>query len=159
MIYRDLHASLMRFCQEFADTFEEGSRPVFVNLDNSWDEGELPKDDITGYLSLSYEINDQLVEGTFQVGYSSRDDTNLFRLVAAIDKLADRLRPMNKIQLYDADTGDAVGLMICKNGTRVMPVSGSKSRPVQFVAVAFATTLTYSIPADIVSGEVQYDNG
>lgn len=151
-IYRNLHASLMRFCQEFSQLFTPGVTPTFTNFDAAWDESELPRSDLIGYFALTYEINDQIVEGSFQVGYSTLDDRNLFRLVNAIDKLAEQLKPSSKIVVYDAETGIARGHMICKNGTRVMPVAGSKNRPVQFVGVNFTTTLTYQITGDVWQG-------
>ena len=149
MIYRDLHASLMRFCQEFSESFTAGVNPTFTNFDSTWDEAELPKQDLMGYFALTFAVDDGIIEGSFQVGYSTWDDTNLFRLVDAMDVLINHVLPTKKITIYDADTGIAKGLMICKNGTRLMPAAGAKNRPIQFVAVQFITTLTYEITGDV----------
>lgn len=150
MMYRNIHSSLMRFCQEFIDSLEDGDSPQFQNFDATWDDAELPNTDLCGYFALTYEVNDQFVEGSFQVGYSTREDRNLFRLVSAMDRFITTLLPTNKITIYDADTGSKLGLMVIKNGTRIMPVSGSKNRPVQFIAVSFITTVTYELPSEIV---------
>jgi hypothetical protein len=146
LIYKDLHASIMKFCSNFA----VNSGATFVNFDNSWDEAELPEGDVCGYLGLSFELDDQFVSGTVQIGFSTKNDKNLFRLSNHIAELVELLRPTNKIRVYNADTGGDAGGMVIQNGTKVMPVSGSKSRPVQFIAVAFLTTVTYDLPSAYV---------
>ena len=146
MIYKDLHASIAKFCA----TFGTNSNATFVAFDNSWDDADLPEGDIVGPLGLTFELNDQLVEGSVQIGFSTKDDKNLFRLSDQVAKLTELLRPTNKIQMYDATTGGKVGDMVILNGTKVMPVAGTKSRPIQFVAISFLTTVTYQLPGSYV---------
>lgn len=150
MMYRDLHASLMRFCQTFANEVNGGVTPSFTNFDASFEDTDLPPNDLTGYFALTFTVDDGMVDGSFQVGYSTFDDLNLFRLVDAMDQLLARLLPMNKLTVYNADTGNPVGLMVIKNGTRLMPAVGSKTRPVQFIAVQFLTTMTYQLTAEVI---------
>lgn len=154
MIYRNLHASIMRFCQEFATSFVGGVTPTFENFDASWQEAELPDNDLIGYFALTYTMNDHFVEGSVQIGYSVKEDKNLFRLVNAIDTLASHLKPTDKLPIYDADTGSLLGHMVCTNGTSVFPVAGSKTRPVQFIGVNFLTTTTYQIEGTNWSGSL-----
>lgn len=121
-----------------------------MNFDSSWDDADLPTTDVIGPLGLSLELDDHLVSGTVQIGYSTLDDKNLFRLTKHIDDLLELLRPTNKIKLYDADIGGLLGAMVIQNGTKVLPVSGSKARPVQFIIFAFLTTVTYELPGSYV---------
>ena len=148
-MYLDLQASIMRFCNDFKLSMGTGIIPEFVNFDSSWDDAELPNGHCIGYMGLTFGIDDQLVEGSVQIGYTTQNDTNLHDLSRAIDVLVKRLLPTNKLKIYDASTGAEKGYMVILNGTRVMAVAGSKSRPVQFVAIQFATTTTYKLDGNI----------
>lgn len=140
MIYKDLHTSIIRFCRDYAETWGPAS---FVNLDAAWDEAQLPEGDLVGPMGLSFEIDDQLIEGSVQIGYSTINDKNLFRLVDKVSGLAELLRPGSRIPIYDADSGALVGQLMIMNGTRIMPISGTKHRPLQFIGINFGTTITY----------------
>lgn len=147
-MYLDLQRSLLRFCNDFKDNFGN-IIPEFVNFDAAWDESELPNGPVIGTMGLTFEIDDQLVEGSFQIGFSTLNDTNLFLLSESIDRIVKRLLPTSKLKIYDATTGVEKGYMVIRNGTRVMPPAGSKTRPVQFVLVQFATTTTYKLMGDV----------
>lgn len=147
-MYLDLHASLLRFCADMRDNM--GSLiPSYVNFDAAWDEAELPDGPIIGNMGLTFECDDQFIEGSFQVGFSTKNDENLFELVKAVNTIHQRLLPTSKLKIYDATTGVEKGHMVILNGTRVMPVAGSKTRPIQFIAVQFATTITYQLPGNV----------
>ncbi len=146
MIYRDLHASLLRFCVDFGDRCDP--KPAFVNFDASGDENSLPKSDILGPLALSFELDEHLLDGTVQIGYSTWDDTNLFRLVERVDALLDYLKPTAKLPVYDSQnmTSTPKGYLVVENGTRVMPVIKGDTRPIQFIALKFSSTVTFQLP-------------
>ncbi len=148
MIYDDLHTSLLRFCQTFAESQDQEME--FRNFDSSWSEDELPPLDVVGTLGLSFEFNDHLIDGSLQIGVTTLQDKNLFRLTSIVSKLLESLRPTNKLTIYSAETGAKIGLLVIRNGTRVMPVAGSKTRPVQFIAVNFSTTVTYQLPGEVI---------
>lgn len=143
-LYRDLHASLLRFCSDFAYQFLD-FRPTFVNFDAQADEGSLPKSDIVGPLALSFELDEHLLIGTVNIGYSTWDDMNLFRLVERVDMLVELLKPGGRIAVYDS-TGEVTsskGALVIQNGTRVMPVVPGETRPIQFIAIQFTSTNTF----------------
>ena len=147
-MYRDLQVSLMRFCNDLKSNFG-ATIPEFINFDAAWDESQLPDSPVLGYMGLTFEVDDQFVEGSFQIGFTTKNDENLFLLSESINKILLRLLPTSKLKIYDATTGSEKGFMVVRNGTRVMPVAGSKTRPIQFVAVQFATTTTFKLPGDI----------
>lgn len=147
MIYDDLHVSLLRFCQTFAESQEIPLESR--NFDASWEEDELPPSDVIGTLGLSFEFNDHLIDGMVQIGVTTIRDRNLFRLTSTVSKLLELLRPTNKITIYSAKSGAKLGLLVVKNGTRLMPAAGSKTRPVQFIGVNFLTTITYQLPGEV----------
>lgn len=145
MLYRDIHASLLRFCMDTSDQWFENV-PQFVNFDSAADEELLPKADLIGPLALSIMLDDHLINGTVQIGYSSWADTNLFRLVERMDALLELLKPTCQIPLYDATGAAGVkGLLVVENGTRLMPVVVGKTRPVQFIGINFSSTLTFTL--------------
>ena len=146
MIYKDLHTSLLRFCVEASEDWLDNT-PTFLNFDSSSDENLLPKSDLIGPLALSFELDDHLLSGSVQIGYSSFDDTNLFRLVDRVDALLERLKPTSKIPVYDSTnmTSEVLGYLVVENGTRVMPVITGKTRPIQFIAVRFSSTQTFRL--------------
>lgn len=143
MLYRDLHASLLRFCVDFAEACDP--KPVFINFDAAGDENSLPKQDIVGPLSLSFELDEHILNGTVQLGYSTWDDTNLFRLVERVDAMLELLKPTSKIPVYDSTNmvEEPKGFLVIENGTRVMPVIKGNTRPIQFIALKFSSTETF----------------
>lgn len=145
MIYRNLHTSILRFCADFAET----APAEVVNFDAASDENSLPKADCIGPMALSFELDDHLVSGTVQIGFSTWDDTNLFRLVEQIDALLELLKPTCRIKLYDSTntTDEDQGFLVIENGTRVMPVVQGELRPIQFIAVRFSSTKTFGLYA------------
>lgn len=142
MILRDIHASMLRFCSDFAALYPGME---VVNFDAHADETTVPKTDIIGISSLSIRTDEHLVEVKGMLGLSTLDDTNLFRLMELMDVLYDRLLPTRRIQLYDAATGVANGVLILDNGTTVLPVGGSDARPLQYVMVSMSSTRTLKL--------------
>jgi hypothetical protein len=143
-LYRDLHASLLRFCSDFSTSFSDNV-PSFINFDAAGDENSLPASDIIGPLALSFELDDHLLMGTVQIGYSTWGDANLFRLVERVDTLLELLKPTCRINVYDA-TGEVTspkGFIVIQNGTHVMPVIKGDTRPIQFIAIHFMATNTF----------------
>lgn len=140
MIYSDLHASVLRFCAEFA---EAHNVPKVVNLDAYGEESDLPETDFLGMSGLSAYDEDVTVECSVMIGISTRDDTNLFRMSKIAAALFERLAPRQRVTIVDAESGAEAGWMIALAGTRLLPVSGGKTRLIQFVQVEFVTSRGY----------------
>lgn len=139
MLVRNLHASILRFCSDFC---AEHNMTV-VNFDAHADESTMPKGDAMGFMGLSWEVDDHFLDVNVMFGVSTVDDTNLFRMVEKIAHLFEKLMPEETISVYDADSGEVVGNLVLKNGTRALPVGGSTSRPVQHIMVGLASTVTF----------------
>lgn len=141
MLVRDLYSSILRFCADFA---EEHSIQV-VNFDAYADDEGLPQDDVIGMSSLSWEVNDQLVQASVMIGICTKDDTNLFTLMDLIAHLYEKLLPTMKIRILNADSGEEGGWLIVENGTKAMPIGGSMARPMQYIMVGLASTTYFTL--------------
>ena len=142
MILRDIHASLLRFCADFSERYPG---MAVENFDAHADESTIPKSDIVGLSGLSIALDDSFVSTKLMIGISTLDDMNLFRLMDRMDVLLDRLKPTQRLPVYDADTGIEKGWMIVENGTTLMPVGGSKARPLQYILISLATNLSFNL--------------
>ncbi|WMC09510.1 hypothetical protein PU634_10320 [Oceanimonas pelagia] len=69
---------------------------------------------------------------------ATQDDPNNMRLAARVSDLYDALKPEQTLPLYDVNTGEKIGLLVCYGQTQIMPVvrTGGKKRlqGVQFTA-------------------------
>lgn len=144
MILRDIHASILRFCAEFAEGYSEPAMDA-INIDAHSDETTIPNTDIVGMSGLSIDVDEHVVGIKVMIGLGTLDDTNLFRLMAQMDALFDKLLPTKNIKVYDADTGEEKGSMVILNGTRMLPVGGTEARPLQYVMVSLLTTRTFDL--------------
>lgn len=140
MIIKDVHASLLRFCADFATKFP-GTGVVF--FDAHADESELPSSDIVGLTGVTVSVENQLAEVKCMFGISTLDDTNLFRLTDMVAELFESLLPTKKIPVFDASTGIEKGWMIAQDGTTLLPVTGSAARPMQYVLVHLSSSQTF----------------
>lgn len=128
--YRDIQASLMRFCKEFAEEFGL----EFVNLDAHTDESQWPEGDFIGMGELSMNIM-ETDEVMVSFAISTRDDVNLFRMGELINLLVDRLMPNSSITVYDAISGYGKFNLFVTEGTRVEAPFSTKTQPIQAVTV------------------------
>lgn len=141
MLLANINASLLRFCADFADTQPDMQ---VVNFDAYADEAEIPPVDVIGPAGVSVAIDDELCEINMMFGVSTREDTNLFRLSKYMDSLFDLLLPTKKIPLYNADSGQRTGWLVVENGTRLLAIGGSSTRPLQYIMVNLISTKTFS---------------
>lgn len=140
-IYANIHASILRYISNFGAVHSM----VPKNFDDSWDEAELPNANVVGMLGLNIDVEDHFVTGSVQCGISTWEDTNLMLMTRYIDRMLTDLLPTKSLAVYSADTGEKMGLMKVLTGTKVMPVIGSKTRPLQMIAFTFQTTSTYTL--------------
>lgn len=145
MIYADLHASILRYCSDKAQTWE--NPPRVMNFDAAADENMLPKEDMIGPLALTFEVDNGTVEGHVQIGYSSYDDTNLFRLISRMDDIIQDFIPGSHLEVYKSTDPSSypVGKMAIAGPLRLLPVVINKVHPIQFVMIHFVTTQTYRL--------------
>lgn len=142
MLVRNIHASILRFCSDFA----EANNLTVVNFDaHADDDTALPPGDLIGMAGLSWNVDDHFVEVNVMIGISTEEDTNLFRMINLLDPLFESLLPTKRINAYNADTGDKAGNFVVENGTRAMPVGGSAARPLQFIMIGLKSTMTFNL--------------
>lgn len=136
MIFKNMFSSLFRICSEFA---EEQANLSVVNFDSHADDSKLPDGDIIGLSGFSVMSSGPLQTAHVMIGIATREDTNLFRMVSLIDVLYQRLQPGKKLPVFDADNGSRIGTFTVMDGTRVLPVGGSPTIPLQYVMVVMGT--------------------
>lgn len=132
MIISNIHTSLLRFCSDFA-----ANHPGMevINFDAHGDESTFPPTDLVGMSALSLGVDDSLVDVSLLIGLSTLGDTNLMRMVDLLDEMFELLLPTKRLLVFDKHSGDAAGWMVVQNGTKVMPITGSEARPLQFIGV------------------------
>ncbi len=140
-IVRNIHASMLRFCADFA----EANNLTVVNFDAHADESTIPATNIVGMSGLSFDVDDHFISVNVMFGISTKDDTNMFELIRLLDTLFESVLPTKKVRAYDADTGEAIGWFIVQNGTRALPVGGSVARPLQHIMVGLVSTITFNL--------------
>jgi hypothetical protein len=143
MILENLQVSLLRFCEDFRLSYVPLG--TFINFDAAPDEEQMPRTDVVGPMALTVEVDEHFIDGTVQIGISTYEDVNNFRLSKGMSNLLEKLLPSTALPVYDATSGAVLGKMVVKSPVRLMPVINGKTRPVQFIIFSFATTQTYDL--------------
>ncbi len=136
----NIQASLIRFCMDFIVTHPD---MIFVNYDAHADETTVPPGDLIGPSGLSLTFDEQLIDINLMFGVATDIDTNLFRLNNLMGQLLELLKPTKKIRVLDSESGVELGWMVVQNGTRLLPIGGSKVKPLQYIMVRLGTSETF----------------
>ena len=110
---------------------------MFVDWEAHANIEELPDTDLIGPTSLVVmEVSPQMFDVNFAIGVSTYStDENLFRLRWYVSQIFSRFRPMKQLKIYDSETAEEFGYLICADGTGAMPMTRSTTRPFQYVQV------------------------
>ena len=138
MIIEDLFTSVMRFCDDFRISQAPGYSLKVVNFDAHADDTSLPEQDVIGISSFTSET-EVFTDVMVLIGISTLDDPGLTRHMKLISRLYEKLLPEARHKVYYTSTGQSRGMMVVTGGTRLMPISSSNARPLQFIAVSFTT--------------------
>lgn len=117
----------------------------FINFDAHAEIAEWSNQDLLGISMFSMRLNDALIHLDFAVGVSTYDDPQLLRHIQIMDRLVEKLKPSQTHPVYHADTGARLGWMRTFNGTEVLRMERTESRPIQFILTSFGTGLTYQL--------------
>lgn len=129
--YRNVQASLIRFCRDFADEMTpHGFSLGFLNLDAHADDTTWPDGDFIGMGELNVDVMEQ-DEVMVSFAIATDNDSNLLRMSELINELANRLLPNSQIKVYDAETGAVVSSLFVTNGVRIGTPIRTKSQPLQ----------------------------
>jgi hypothetical protein len=141
--YRDTHASILRFCRDFADEMRgQGYDIEVIDMDTAGEPGVWPKKDVIGPAEFNFTLNDGLIEVECAIGVSTLEDTNLFRMRDQLNRVLNKLIPGMRIKLLNASTGQTRGLLVVRNGTQVAAPFQSNTRAVQGIMVSFISDQT-----------------
>jgi hypothetical protein len=146
-VYGDHLASLMKFCAEFAAEINVPDEDPFqpVLLDSYEDYDQIPKGSLIGVAGYAIDIDEHIVSVKTMIGIGTENDTNTFRLTAAMSKLVTRLLPTKRIDVVDSETGDVLGQMTIDTGVRVMPASNAAGRTMKYIAFMASSGVTVDL--------------
>jgi hypothetical protein len=146
-VYGDHLASLMKFCKDFATQLnvvdEDPFEPVLLDAYDDYE--QLPKGSLIGVAGYAIDIDEHIVSVKVMIGIGTENDTNTFRLTAAMNKLVQRLLPTKRLDVVDCETGALLGVMTIENGVRVMPASNAGGRTMKYVAFMAQSGVTVDL--------------
>jgi hypothetical protein len=125
-IYRDLQASMIRFCRDFGDSYSLG----FVNLDAHADASSWPEGDFIGMGEFTVDVS-QTDEILVTLAISTKDDMNLLRMSEIVNDLLNQVMPNSCLPLYDSVTGETLGNLFVADGVRVGATLPTETQPLQ----------------------------
>lgn len=134
-IYRDVQASLLRFCQEFrANMGPKGFELGFINLDAHADHASWPDGDFIGMGELTVDLMSiDEVQVAFAIATAS--DPNLLRMSQLVNELTNFLLPGSAIVVLDAVTGIPRCNLVVTEGVRIGAPLPTKSQPMTPIMV------------------------
>lgn len=137
-LYTNVNASLFAMCKEIVDDFALEFKTFDLDSHASLD--DLPNHNIISVIELSLrEESKALFSGYFMVALSTtHDDSDLDLLRPAVSQVWSRIQTDDNYPLVDSETGAGAGRIIIQPGSEILPVSPSKSRPLQLIEVAFS---------------------
>lgn len=148
MMYENFHASIQALVSNLAvDAYVEIPRAnhvdfEIVDFDAIHEEDFLmTKPDIIGIGEFGLEEDEGNHIAQFQVGVSTIDDLNLFRMRRIVALYYERLRVNATFPLLNAETGASIGLMKVMNGTTIFPLIRTTLRHYRFIQVRLSHAL------------------
>lgn len=122
--------------------FAAGVTAELFDLDAHAIDSSVPDVHLLTYSNFTMVEDEKEITMDAALGASTVRDSDLktLRLMTAI--LFDHLRTGCSFPAIDYFTGEKLGMIIVKNGTRITPISGEDNRPVRAAIVTFGTTLT-----------------
>lgn len=137
MIATNIRSSLVKFAQmqiSWALANSVSADVQFIDLDAHAVTHEWPSRDLLGTAGVAMEAGDKIHEITAAFAVATFNDINLFRHYQLMDRLYQQLQPESRIPIYDAVTGSVLSWAVVKNGSSIMPMGRSETRPIQFCA-------------------------
>lgn len=140
-IYRNIHASIMRFCNDFIEEMDPHDITLkFVNFDAHEEITEFPDGDLVGFGDFALQIDAEFSTVICSFGITTQNDPNNVRHAIAMDYLLEKLMPLEKIMVRNAETGEEIGWMVVSGDVSVLAPTKTDTRAVQFVVVTMQTS-------------------
>lgn len=137
--FNDFQASLFAFLYKKAKTWMSNgdiSDYAMFKFDAHATLERMPDKDVFGIMELSIESDTNMQRGSCMVALSTLNDENIERLDKLTGDVYASLRPDTRIPLVSASTGNRYGNLVVMNGTSVMPILNTDTRPVRTVAIS-----------------------
>lgn len=117
----------------------------FINMDAHAEIAEWPDKDLIGISMFSMRLDEHLIRLDFAIGVSTYEDPQLLRHIQIMDRVVEKLKPATTHPVFHADTAEKLGWMQTFNGTEVLRMERTESRPLQFTLASFGTGLSYQL--------------
>lgn len=141
-VYNSVCASLLKYCKDFIAENSTTQSFRVHDFDAFASENELPVEDLVGICEYSIENMDRhyITTVMFVVCTTAEDDA-LQKLRPVVGRLFGKLKPgSGEIQVVDATSGSIMGNLTVMDSVKVLPVARTDTRPVQMIAVSFASS-------------------
>lgn len=141
-MFRNIKAALVKFCDEIIKS-EGLDGFIPFDFDQHAVINDPPDQDLIGPGELSISNGEKTYTVSCKIAVCSNgDDAGLEKLNRAIDALFDVLQPgYNGIKVIRFDDGRIVGNLSVMDGVTVLPVGATRGRPLQAIAVTFASSM------------------
>ncbi|WP_419902483.1 hypothetical protein [Kiloniella sp.] len=143
--FKIVHTSILAFCNQFAEQSQTNNMSdtlTITDFDAHADIQRLPTDeDLIGPLEFSMVMDEKLIEVTTNIAISTVEDTNITRLRALTNSLFQKLTPGQRIPLVDPTNRAPIGTLVTMNGTAILPISRTSTRPLQLISVQMGADL------------------
>lgn len=144
--HRDFRASIISFCQGAIDDMKTQSliQPTaqYYDFDAMAELADVPKTDVLGMMNFHWHNDGSFYNVGFSLGVSTWGDKGLIRHNDILDYFEPLLRAKCQLPLLDAKSGTREGWLVITNGTSLMPMAKTITRPVQFLLIGAAASRT-----------------
>lgn len=138
--YRDIEASILRFCHDFSvECTQFGLECEVVNLDAYANPKAWPEKDFVGPSELKMDLTDGVIYVTFAMVVSTRGDVNLSKMSQIVNRLVNKIPVSAKILILDAVSGAPRGHLVRNEGMRVDSVVQTESQPAKPVFISLVS--------------------
>lgn len=136
-IYEDATASFIKQVTVLASSLAtQFSTPVSViDLDAQPDYQQLPLEDLLAYGGFTMSGDGKLTAFQACVCVTTANDVNLMRHRRLLSKVFDVFQPGERFPLYQTNTVNIKGFLICDDHTSILPIANTQLRPLQIVQV------------------------
>lgn len=138
-VYVDIKASLLKMCN---DMFASSPEQVQIfDFDAHATIEEFPEADLVGIAEYQIENLDRhyIITAMITVCTTAEDD-QIVKLTQYINTIFDTLIPgYRTIPVVDSNTGVSRGNLVVMDNVKALPVGRTSTRPLQMVAVSFAS--------------------
>ena len=143
-VYTNIQASLLRYCTDFLQNHNLNDKFEVFDFDSHSSINDMPSDkDVIGIGEFSLQEDEKNYYATLYFSVSTTsDDANLKRLRPVVDQLFSQLKVGEALcPIINSESSKIVGNLVVMNGTEVLPVARTTTRPLVMIGVMLGSTL------------------